>query len=84
MNRTQLKALAAAKAERIEHVNTNNAWGFGGAIKDIYHLPGGVEIHIGTVYFRHAPEERFVRMYKKHGVYGEGSQKAIENFLQAL
>src|SRR5688572_19838571 len=68
MNKTQLKALAFSLALRVETgVNTNNAWGFGGANKTIYHLSNGYTVHIGTAYFRHLPPQSFANIRNEHG-----------------
>lgn len=46
-------------------VNTNNAWGFGGARKTVYTLPNGISVHLGMADYRHMPSTSFITMYDK-------------------
>lgn len=40
-------------------VNTNNPWGFGGAIMDVF-TKGGIVVKLGRASFRHAPSVNFI------------------------
>lgn len=51
-------------------INTNNDWGFGGAIKDIY-IKGDIQVTIGTAYYRHARPEKFIRINNPNCIFDE-------------
>lgn len=51
------------KAISTEPFNTNNAWGFGGAIGKSFKFKGGVEIRSGVASFRHLPPHHFTAVY---------------------
>ena len=53
-----------------KEINTNNDWGFGGAIKDVYEKDG-ISVSIGTAYFRHAPKETFIRVNKPECIFND-------------
>jgi hypothetical protein len=44
---------------RIEKFNSNNSWGFGGAIGKRYHLSDKLFICEATAYYRHLPSNEF-------------------------
>lgn len=50
-----------------EDFNTNNAWGFGGAIGTKYTLKNGYYIRKGRAYFRHIKTESFTKYYDSTG-----------------
>lgn len=55
-------------------VNTNNSWGFGGAIKDVYQYKvGDIEfsIHTGKAYTRHGGTYPFFNLRFKHIIRSE-------------
>lgn len=62
-------------------VNTNNGWGFGGAIKTIYHLNSDYSVHTGTAYYRHARPSRFTNLRDEFGsIVHEESRKNADVF----
>lgn len=48
------------------HSNTNNDWGFGGTIKDIY-TKDDVVVEICEDCYRHSHSWKYFRMYYKNG-----------------
>jgi hypothetical protein len=58
-----------ATAHSIEQYNSNNAWGFGGAIGKIYHMPKQRQICVMKAYYRHAPSTGFLRVIDTNGEY---------------
>jgi len=67
-----------------KNVNTNNAWGFGGAIKTIYTLANGFTIHKGTAYYRHAKPEKFINLRTSEGTIVAEGKKEMESYLNKL
>lgn len=54
--------------------NTNNSWGFGGAIYTRMEYSNGVVIEYGHACFRHAPSQPFTRAYYNGmSIYGKVS-----------
>lgn len=51
-------------------INTNNDWGFGGAIKDIYEKDN-ISVTIGTAYYRHFKPEKFIRINNPGCIFDE-------------
>lgn len=45
-----------------EKMNTNNAWGFGGAIKTRYYLKDDLFVDIGFACYRHLPSQTFINI----------------------
>lgn len=52
-----------AKATSKEVFNTNNDWGFGGAIGTQYVFKNNVQIRTGKACYRHLPSAKFVAVY---------------------
>ena len=50
-----------------ESFNTNNGWGFGGAIGTLTTYQDGFQKREGRAYFRHAGSEYFVRYFNPDG-----------------
>jgi len=46
----------------VEHYNTNNAWGFGGAVGKIYHYTPDIKLCLLKACYRHGPGHRFIRI----------------------
>lgn len=57
------ETLISHSFEVTKDVNTCNAWGFGGAIKNVYEN-GEFTVNIGKAYFRHAFPAKFITVYK--------------------
>ena len=60
-------------------INTNNSWGFGGAIKDVY-TKDTIRVVIGIAYYRHAPATPFIRVFKDgESLFDELNNKCNRN-----
>ena len=51
-------------------INTNNDWGFGGAIKDVY-IKSDISVTIGRACYRHTPSTKFIRINKPNCIFDE-------------
>jgi hypothetical protein len=61
MTNTDLARKLTAAGFTHDGFNSNNAWGFGGAIGDRYTSPNGnVVVKIATAYCRHLPPQGFI------------------------
>jgi hypothetical protein len=65
-----------------EKVNSNNAWGFGGAVKTIYYL-NGFEIHIGKCYYRHLSAKKLNVLYDNENKIVTNNLKKINEFVNS-
>lgn len=68
------------------NVNTNNAWGFGGALKDIYEYNyegTPFSIHVGIASTRHAGTSRIFNLWYKDDIVSR-SIKYVSKFVNAL
>lgn len=76
----ELMRLIEKIAISISKVNTNNAWGFGGAIKTVYHLSNGTSVHKGKVCYRHAPSTTFINLRDSNGNILLDGKKKLERY----
>ena len=60
-----------------EKFNTNNGWGFGGAIGTITTYSDGCSKREGRVYFRHLPSQKFVKYFSAD--HGEITKTTFDN-----
>lgn len=88
IKKTKLIDLIKPISEKIERgVNTNNAWGFGGAVKDIYHLKPlnklgqKLTVHKGIATYRHLESQQFINL-RANGIILHEGIKSIVEYLQ--
>lgn len=64
-----------------ETLNTNNGWGFGGAIKTVYRLnKDNITLHIGYACYRHLPSENFINLRRNNVIIHEGIRNVVKYF----
>lgn len=56
-----LKSTLRNVASQVEHLNTNNGWGFGGAVEDVFTVKG-YKVTLGKACYRHLPSENFYKV----------------------
>lgn len=62
-------------------LNTNNSWGFGGAVKDVYTLENGYTIQTGVASYRHSPSVKFTNLRNEKGTILTENKGNILNFI---
>lgn len=70
-----------------EDINTNNSWGFGGAIKDVYYYEvEGIEfsIHVGRASTRHSGSFRFFNLRNSYQNICSESPTKINIFVSQI
>lgn len=75
------------RAVSVEEFNTNNSWGFGGAIGKEWVFSSGWKVRSGRACYRHTGTTPFTAVYNPEGkrVYDEcGITKEFEQFKQYL
>lgn len=83
MKKEILATIAMAGIIGTNH-NTNNGWGFGGAIKTVYELPEGYSVHDGTAYYRHAKPEKFINLRKNGCILTEVPKEILREVTKLL
>ena len=85
VKKSLLTKIVKSKAVKIERKNTNNAWGFGGAVKDVYYLPNTENtIHIGHASYRHMPSAAFINLRDESGRIITESENEIFEYINSI
>lgn len=72
-------------ATNVLHLNSNNDWGFGGAIKDVFSIEGGYTATIGIACYRHLPSSKFYKLQNDKEILIDTSKKKLfTELLQSL
>jgi hypothetical protein len=73
VSKSDLNHLLINLEAKVEKFDSCNAWGFGGAVGNRYHLKNNIVVTIATACYRHLPSHDFIRVDHngKHGVIDE-------------
>lgn len=82
MNKQGFIKLLVNKGIKPTHHNTNNDWGFGGAIKDVYDITDTISIHTGIACFRHTGTTPFINLRMNGNIIAEDMKEIKETLIK--